>query len=167
MIPLPGGALHSTESSRGRLLLILCTKDAWCTLHPGFPAALAPVSTSTPHMGTSCAPVVPDGQRICTHLGGSFGLLSHLLRMKMTSGVHLRLAVKCTVLISPMHSHQQMFPLCPAIILLSPGCSGGLRDRAVHALLPPKSHLNNQEHSADSLHGQLFRSSLGSTQHAL
>lgn len=123
-----------------------------------------PVSTSAPHMGTSCTPLVPAGHHLSPYLDGNCCLFSRLFKIKMTFRVHPRLAVKCVMLASQRAASKGPWYRCspwPAISLPSQGYSGGVRDRAVHALLPLKSHLNNhgegkQQHSANSCVGDVF-----------
>lgn len=110
------------------------------------------------------APFVPAGHNLSPHLGGNFWFLPCLFKIKTTFRLQPRLAVKCFVFISQCTASKGLSYKCfpsPAMSLLSQGYGGGMRDRAVHALFPLESHLNNhgegkQRHSANSCTCDVF-----------
>lgn len=169
LIPLPGGDLSAVQHRKlGRAFIpdfLYQTNRVWFSFWISREklVVLAPASASTPHMGTSHTPFNPARHHLSPHLGGNFWLSRCLFKIKMTFSLHPRLAVKCVVLISQRAASKGLFYRCfpsPAISLLSQGYGGGVRDRAIHALLPLKSHLNNhegkQQRSANSRVGDVF-----------
>lgn len=172
-IPLPGGELSTIKHRKlGRVFVsdfLYRTSRVYFSfgISRGKLVVLVPVCTSTPHVVTSHTPFTPAGRHLSPHLDGNFWLLPCLFKIKMAFRVSPPRKACCQVHRArfPMHRESKgllhrCFPW-PAISLLSQGYGGGVRVRAVHALLPLKSHLNNhgkgkQQRSANPCVGDVF-----------